>query len=345
MDHGSNILTGSANQWEGKTLSRSGIPIAIAAAMAIFGPGAANAADLRLGGVHAPNSFETRALEKFSELAAEKSGGTLKIDVYPAGQLGDERTMIDMINTGAIDMFANVADWNQHLMQDFAILSMPFVFEDLDHLKAFQTSATYKGMVDKLREDKGVRVVADNWYRPPRVLLTSKPVESIDDIDGLKLRMPDIESFVKTWSSFGAKPTIIPFAEAFLSIKTGVVDGMEAPLSSIYAQKFYQVAPNVTMTNHGIAPFNVLMSEQSYQRLDESEKKALIAAAQEAGDFYVAEIESEFAPQREKMIAEGASFNEVDLAPFADKARVVAEEFESRGVWRAGLFAEIQELK
>lgn len=326
-------------------MSRSEISLAIAAALALSSAGAARAADLRLGGVHAPNSFETRALERFSELAAEKSGGTLKIDVYPAGQLGDERTMIDMINTGAIDMFANVADWNQHLMQDFAILSMPFVFEDLEHLKSFQTSATYQRMVDQLREEKGVRVVADNWYRPPRVLLTSKPVGSIDDINGLKLRMPDIESFVKTWSAFGAKPTIIPFAEAFLSIKTGVVDGMEAPLSSIYAQKFYQVAPNITMTNHGIAPFNVLMSEQSYQHLDEAEQKALVAAAEEAGDFYVAEIEAEFAPQREKMIAEGANFKEVDLVPFADKAHVIAEEFESRGVWSTGLFAEIQTLK
>ena len=211
--------------------------------------------------------------------------------------------------------------------------------------RSFQTSATYQGMVDQLREEKGVRVVADNWYRPPRVLLTSQPVESIDDVNGRKLRMPDIESFVKTWSAFGAKPTIIPFAEAFLSIKTGVVDGMEAPLSSIYAQKFYQVAPYITMTNHGIAPFNVLISEQSYQRLNEAEQQALVAAAEEAGDFYVAEIESEFAPQREAMIAEGASFKEIDLAPFAEKARVVAEEFESRGVWRAGLFAEIQELK
>src|SRR5690606_5490387 len=105
--------------------------VGVAACLAVLGTGAA-AADLRLGGVHAPNSFETRALEKFAELAKQKSGGSVTIEVFPAGQLGDERTMIDMIGTGAIDMFANVADWNQHLLDDFGILSMPFVFEDLE---------------------------------------------------------------------------------------------------------------------------------------------------------------------------------------------------------------------
>lgn len=318
--------------------------IGVAACVACIGT-TVSAADLRLGGVHAPNSFETRALEKFAELAAEKSGGEITIDVFPAGQLGDERTMIDMIGSGAIDMFANVADWNQHLLKDFAVLSMPFAFEDLDHLRNFQSSATYEAMKTELREESGVRVLADNWYRPPRVLLTRDPVQSIDDVEGLKLRMPDIESFVNTWVAFGARPTIIPFAEAFISVRTGVVDGLEAPLSSIHAQKFYQVAPHITMTNHGIAPFNVLISEQSFSQLSETEQQALIAAGQEAGDFYVAEIEREFAPQREAMISEGAQFTEIDLTPFADRAQTVAADFEARGMWRAGLFEEIQSLK
>jgi len=319
--------------------------LAGAAAFAATLTAAVSAADLRLGGVHSPNSFETKALEKFAELAKEKSDGALNISVYPAGQLGDERTMIDMIDTGAIDMFANVADWNQHLVKDFAILSMPFVFESIDHLKAFQTSGTYQSMKDTMLKEKNVRILADNWYRPARVLLTSKPVNSIEDLQGAKLRMPDIEAFVKTWSAFGAKPTIIPFAEAFLSIKTGVVDGMEAPLSSIYAQKFYQVAPNITMTNHGMAPFNVLMSETAYTRLSAEEQEALVAAAREAGDFYVSEIDNEFGPQREAMVAEGAKFVEIPLAPFAEKASAVAQDFESRGVWTSGLFDEVQTLK
>ena len=305
----------------------------------------ANAAELRLGGVHAPNSFETRALEKFAELAKEKSGGAVQIKVYPAGQLGDARTMIDMINTGAIDMFANVADWDQHFVKDFAILSMPFVFRDLAHLKAFQASDLYKGMVGKLLSEHNVRVLADNWYRPPRVLLTRKAVTSIADVKGLKLRMPDIEAFVKTWTAFGAKPTIIPFAEAFISLKTGVVDGMESPLSSIYSQKFYQVAPFITMTNHGMAPFNVLMSETSFKKLSTKDQGVILAAAREAGDYYVAEIDKKFAPQKAEMIKSGATFTDIPLAPFADKARAVAEEFEGRGMWTPGLFAKIQAMK
>lgn len=300
------------------------------------------AADLRLGGVHAPNSFETQGLRKFAELAAKKSGGSIKITVYPAGQLGKERAMIDMISIGAIDMFANVADWNQHLLKDFAVLSMPFAFRDLDHLKKFQASPTYDKLREQMRSEKKVRVLADNWYRLPRVLLTNKPVASIKDVQGLKLRMPDIQSFVKTWSAFGAKPAIVPFAEAFIAIKTGVVDGMEAPLSAIYAQKFYQVAPNITMTNHGMAPFNILMNEASYAKLSAAEQKALTEAAKAAGDFYTQLIAEQFQGQRKKMEAEGAKFAKIPLAPFTEHAGKIAAELEERGLWRKGLFAEIQ---
>ncbi|WP_157384505.1 TRAP transporter substrate-binding protein [Nitratireductor soli] len=305
----------------------------------------ASAAALKLGGVHAPNSFEIQALKKFAELTSEKSDGTVTVTVYPAGQLGDERSMIDMINTGAIDMFANVADWNQHLVKDFAVLSMPFVFENLDHLKAFQASDTYAAMKEQMLTQKNVRILADNWYRLPRVLLTRERVASIDDVDGKKLRMPDIESFISTWSAFGAKPTIIPFAEAFLALKTGIVDGMEAPLSSVYAQKFYQVAPHITMTNHGLAPFNIMMNENAYQQLTPGERETLAQAALEAGNFYTSLIEEEFTQQREKMAAEGATFTDIALAPFGERARGVARDFETRGLWHAGLFEEIQGLR
>ncbi|MGN6286828.1 MAG: TRAP transporter substrate-binding protein [Afipia sp.] len=317
---------------------------ALIAAVALLICTQASASQLRLGGVHAPNSFETQALNKFAELASEKSGGSLQIKVFPAGQLGAAQTMIDMISTGAIDMFANVADWNQNLESDFAILSMPFTFHDLDHLKSFLASDSYQAMKKKMLEEKHVRVVADNWYRLPRILLTRQPVASIKDVAGLKLRMPNIESFIKTWSAFGAKPTIIPFSEAFISMKTGVVDGMEAPLSSIYSQKFYQVAPYIAMTNHGLAPFNVLMNERSYEALPDREKKALTDAGEEAGRFYVDLIKQKFSDQKAKMISEGAKFVDIPLQPFAEKAKVVAEDFESRGVWPKGLFAKIQTM-
>lgn len=322
-------------------LSLLNVGVVVIAAAGLM-TGAANAADLRLGGVHAPNSFETQALDRFAELASEMSDGDLTVTVYPAGQLGDERSMIDMINTGAIDMFANVADWNQHLVRDFAVLSMPFAFQDIDHLKVFQASDTYEAMKEMMRTEQGVHILADNWYRLPRVLLTREPVSGIDDLNGRKLRMPDIESFISAWSAFGASPTIIPFSEAFLSLKTGVVDGMEAPISSIYAQNFYQVAPYVTMTNHGLAPFNIMINEASFERLSASDQNILTRAAEAAGDFYTASIEEDFEPQKENMTAEGTSFATIDLKPFAERVQAVAKDFEDRGVWSPGLFDEIQ---
>ena len=320
----------------------SGFGILLAAA-ALTAP-SATAKDLKLGGVHSPTSFETQALNKFAELVAEKSGGDLKIKVYPAGQLGDAVGMIENVILGAQDMFANVADWNQHLVKDFAVLAMPFAIRDLDHLKRFQASGVYADLKKQLIETKQIRVLADNWYRLPRVLVTTQPVKSVDDLAGRKLRMPNLDTYIQAWKALGTKPTVIPWAEAYLAMKTGIVEGMDSPISSIYPQKFYEAAKYITITNHAIAPFNLLISEKVFAKLPKAQQDILAAAGKEAGEFYTRILNDTFAEHRQKMEKAGAKFETIDLKPFAARAREAAVEFEAKGLWSKGLFDAIQKM-
>ncbi len=323
-----------------KLFHRLGI---VLAATTLTAPGTM-AKDLKLGGVHSPTSFETQALHKFAELVAEKSGGDLKIKIYPAGQLGDAVGMIENVILGAQDMFANVADWNQHLAQDFAVLAMPFAIRDLDHLKRFQNSPIYGDLKKKLIETKQIRVLTDNWYRLPRVLVTTEAVASVDDLAGRKLRMPNLDTYIQAWKALGAKPTVIPWAEAYLAIKTGIVEGMDSPLSSIYPQKFYEAAKYITITNHAIAPFNLLISEKVFSKLPEAQQDILTVAGKEAGDFYTKTLNDTFTGHRQKMEKAGARFETIDLKAFATRAREAAIEFEAKGLWSKGLFDAIQKL-
>lgn len=302
------------------------------------------AEELRLGGVHSPTSFETQALERFAELVAEKTGGELTIQVFPAGQLGEAVSQIENVMLGAQDMFANVADWNEHLVKDYAIMGMPFAFTGVDHVKRFIESEHYAEMKRRMIEEKGIRVLGDNFYRLPRVLVTKAPVESLEDIQGLKMRLGNIDAYLETWKALGAKPTVIPWAESYLALRTGVVDGLDSPLSSVYPQKFYQAAKYVTMTNHSAAPFNILISERIFQGLSEAQQSALIEAAREAGEFYTQAIAREFKKQKAEMEADGVTFAEIDVAPFVERARAVAKEFESQGRWPQGLFDKVQNL-
>jgi len=307
-------------------------------------PATAAAKELRLGGVHSPTSFETKGLERFAALVAEKSGGALKVNVFPAGQLGDAVGMIENVMMGALDMFANVADWNQNVVKDYGIMAMPFAFRDQAHMKTFLASDIYAGMKKEMVEKKKLRVLADNWYRVPRVLVTKFPVTSLKDLDGRKFRLANIKAYVETWKALGMKPTILPWAESYLSLKTGVVDGMDSPFSSVYPEKFYQAAPYVTMTNHSIAPFNILISEVVFQKLTADQQQALLDAGREAGEFYTQSIEAQVTEHTAKMAAEGAKISDIDVTEFVDKARPVAAQLEKDGDWRLGLFDLVSKL-
>lgn len=306
---------------------------------------AASAETLRLGGVHSPTSFETKSLERFAELAKKKSGGKVIVQVFPAGQLGDAVSMIENVMIGSQDMFANVSDWNSHISKDYAIMGMPFAFSGIEHVKRFLASDVMAKIKARMIKEKGIRVLADNFYRLPRVLITKQPVKSIADIQGLKLRMANIDVYLETWEALGAKPTVIPWAEAYLALRTGVVEGLDSPLSSIYPQKFYQAAKYVTMTNHSVAPFNILISEKSFQKLSKENQKNLTEAAKEAGDYYTKMIADDFSKQKAAMEKSGVKFNTVDLKPFVERASKVAERMEKKGKWSPGLFKQVRALQ
>jgi tripartite ATP-independent transporter DctP family solute receptor len=317
--------------------------IAVALPMLLSTPAAA-AKELRVGGVHSPTSFETKGLEKFAELAAQKSGGAVTVKVFPAGQLGDAVSMIENVMMGALDMFANVADWNQNVVKDYGIMAMPFAFRDQEHMKKFLASDLYAGMKKEMIEKKNLRVLADNWYRVPRVLVTKFPVTSLKDLEGRKFRLANIKAYVETWKALGMKPTILPWSESYLSLKTGVVDGMDSPFSSVFPEKFYQAAPYITMTNHSVAPFNILISEAVFKKQPKAQQEALISAGREAGEFYTKAIEAEFETHKAKMTADGAKVSGIDVKPFVEKARPVATQLEKDGDWTPGLFDKVSKL-
>lgn len=300
----------------------------------------------KLAGVHAVTTPETKGMSFFAEQVKQKTNGKFTVEVFPAGQLGsDEVAMVENLMMGSVDMFANVMDWNQHLVKDFSILAMPFLFKDLDAVKVFQKDQIYRDFSNRMIGEKGVRIITDNWYRLPRVVLANKPLTSLADFQGLNMRMPSLKTYFDTWKALGAKPTVIPWAESFLALQRGVVEGLDSPMGSIYGMKFYQAAPYIIMTYHLVSPFNLLANEKKYQALPEAYKKVIHAAGDAAGDYYTQIVIDMFDVDKKKMEAEGAKFMNIDTAPFVKVMAGVAEQFESEGMWRKGLYKEITNVQ
>lgn len=326
--------------------TRQSLRLAIAALAVAAASGTALAAELemRLGTNAAPLAIETEASKEFARLVAERSNGAIDIQVFEGEKLGGPVAQIENLQLGTQDFHANVSDWLQQLDKDWATLAMPFLFGSVDHVKQFQGTATYEAMKQRLIDEHGLRIVADNWYRLPKVLVTTKPVFGPADLEGVKLRMPDLATYVRTWAAFGARPTPLAWNEAYLAMKTGTVEGMDSPLNLVYPQKFYQAAPYILMTNHLVAPYVVLVSEKTWQGLTGEQQELISAAGRDAGDFYTQRVLDSFAEHKRAMLAEGAVFIEVDTAAFAAKARDVMEGFEREGTWSAGMVDEIRGL-
>ena len=264
--------------------------------------------------------------------------------VLDSGKLGGSEAQIENMQLGTQDMHANTLDWFQKLEKDFSTIAMPFLFTGNEHMQKFQQTDIYAGMKDAMLKNHGLRIVADNWYRLPKVLITKKAVFKPADLQNVKLRMPNLPTYVDTWASFGAKPTAIAWKEAYLAMKTGTVDGMDSPLSGLYPEKFYQAAGFVLMTRHLTGPYTVIISDKAWQKLDEKQRGILTQAALEAGDFYTKLIADQFAEQKAAMMADGTVFIEADMAPFVEQASTAMAKFENEGKWSAGMVEKIKGL-
>lgn len=297
----------------------------------------------RLGGVHGVTTPETIGLNYFAELVEEKTDGEMVVEIYPAGQLGDEVSMIENTIIGAQEMFANVMDWNQHIVKDYGIFAMTFAFSDVTHINRFFETEKYQQMEEEMI-DQGVRILAKNWYRLPRAIVTKFPVFTIDDLKGHTFRMPALETCFLAFEQFGVNPVEIPWAEAYSALERGIGDGMDSPIGSIYGMGFYKVAPFITNTRHMMAPFNLLVSERAYQSLSPELREKLTEAAHEAGEYYTNMLAEEFENDKQKMLNEGAVYVEISTKEFAERSKGLAADFEKKGLWSEGLFEYIQNL-
>ena len=269
----------------------------------------------------------------FAEQVAEMSNGRIEIDVFPAGQLGDEKTAYQTIQMGggAVDHCRghtnSLADLGAEKLN---LVGLPFVFQGRDHLWNVLESEIGADFLAE-PQDKGMGMVglfyldegSRNFFT-----IESKPIESVEDFKGLKLRVPTTLIMEGTTTALGASATPISFSELYSSLQTGVVDGAEQPHSGYFSNKFYEVAPNYTLTGHTYSPSIILMSESVWNNLSAEDQQILLDAAK-ATEQYNKETITELDGQLlEDIKAAGANVIEItDNTPFVEATADVTAEY------------------
>ena len=284
---------------------------------------------LKLGFQANAGSNEYMAAELLAEKAKEYSNGTITVEIFPGGQLGDDRAMIDQVAAGALDMTYSETGRLGLWEAELEIFGYPFAFDDFDHLMRTLNETEYGKSINAKLEARGWKILA-NAYNGTRHTTTNKAINSIEDMKGLKLRVPNAAANLAFAEYSGAAATPMPFAEVYLALKTNAVDGQENPLSTIDAQKFYEVQPYCALTGHIINDNNYIISKIVFDKLSPAQQEAITKATVEAAEFH----SQKFIDDETALIAKfeelGMTITTPDKAAFREACSPMYDEYVAK---------------
>ena len=273
--------------------------------------------EFKLGYINSPVGPMHEAAIKFGELLKAKTNGQYTVKLFPSSQLGNERELTESVVLGTVDMTLSGPTPVSWYIPEYSMVNCPFIYKDLKHYMRVWNGDVGKFINDKLFEKKGL-VVLSNWYRGPRYLTAKKEIKTLNDLKGLKVRVPEAEITLKTWKILGANPTPVAFNELYLALQQGVVEAQENPFEMIMTASLYDVQKYIMDTQHVASHYMFLMADKQLKSLPIDAQKAIKEAVVEAGkyqDKIMLEGESNLLSQ---LKSKGMIFVEVDMKPWFD---------------------------
>ena len=298
---------------------------------------------LTFGGSDAIGSILDKQNISFTKCVNDRGANKLKVNFIQGEQLGTDMQVIEQTMQGSVQIYGDVLDWYANWVKDFSILAWGFTFRDADHMQKFIDGPLYAAMAEKLRKEQGLRILAAAPTQP-RILFSKKPVSNLADLNGVKMRVPEIKTYLMLWETLGTKPSRLAWGEIYLGLKTGVVEAAEGPISSAYSSKFHEAVKYVTRTDHLMSSAHITINEKSYAALPAEQQKLLSDCAKETVVATRKLGQQDTDETLKKMTAEGASVSTIDKAPIQQKAKDAVLKMEKDGVWSNGLWEQIQKL-
>jgi TRAP-type transport system periplasmic protein len=302
---------------------RTPLKLLAASAVAVVALGwtGAMAADVTLKLGHLANEQNTwhKAALKFAEEVATLTNGSVEVQVFPNESLGKEMDLINGMQLGTIDMTIT-GESLQNWAPMAALLAVPYAYTSLEQMDAVASGEIGDQIEAQIQERAQVRPLA-YFARGPRNLTSNRPVTSPSELNGLKLRVPNVPLFVETWRALGAQPTPMAFSEVFTALQNGTIDAQENPLALIKSASFAEVQSHVNLTEHVRSWIYLAIGEPSFQKLSAEQQAAVTEAAARA-QAYERELFLQDEQQlRQDLEAAGMTFVEVDKQAFAAAAK------------------------
>lgn len=244
----------------------------------------------------------------------EVSKGSMTLKTFPGAQLGDFKAMVGQAQAGDLDIVMTGYPDMSYIIPELKLIGAPYVVSSYDHLRAVVKGPYGQRMDAKFRE-KGVHLV-DVWYEGTRHTTANKPINSMADLKGLKMRTPNVPFLIAYASAVGATPAPVAFAELYLALQTKQVDAQENPLPTIEAAKVYEVQKHIALTGHFIASSAILVGDKALKKLNPGQRKWLEEAIVAGGKVATAGVMNREAELVSFFKSKGLGVTTVDTAPF-----------------------------
>lgn len=267
-----------------------------------------------------------KAAEAFVAKVAELSGGEIEIGLFPNNQLGVDRELQGMIESGSIDFTHTNSATLSAFVPQVNVMNYPFIWRDADHYLRVVDGDIGQEIAEIAASSSGHRFIAW-WFDGFRHIYThDRAVESLADMAGLKLRSPQSPIFVDTFKALGANPTPLAFPEIYSALESGVIDGYEGSNGIIWNSKLHEVSAYRVVTGHIMVGFGLVIADKTFQKLDEDARTVIGEAATAAEEVQRSIQLSSEQLLADKFVTEGGlTENRPDLAEFREAVAPVVE--------------------
>jgi len=256
-----------------------------------------------------------RAMERFVNRVAERTGENFQIQTFPSEQAGNERAMFDSLVLGNLDMAKVSTGVISTSVPEFGVFDLPYVFRDLDHMMKTINGPVGEYLAGKL-EEQGVKVLFWMEQGTRSFYTVDKQINTPADLKGLKIRTINSPVMVDTIAAFGATPTPMGFGDLYLGLKTGAVDGAENAPDAIWYAKQNEVSKYLSLTNHFRTPVIVAMNKAKFDALSPEYQEILLQTAKETQEWSGTLYSRVSDALLETLTANGMTILPVDEAPF-----------------------------
>lgn len=283
-------------------------------------------------------------VDRIARELREKTGGRLEIQSFPGGQLGSGRDMMEAVSTGALQFTTDGAGALAAFLPPLSVIEAPYLWRDAAHMAKVAATPIFARLNGELVARRGMRMIGITYYGKRHLTsAAAKPVRSVADMAGFRLRVPPVDVFRAMVEAWGGRPTPIAFPELYLALAQGAVDGQENPLPTIHSAKLFEVQKHLVLTGHIITPRMPIVNETFWRSLAAPDRDALEAAIASAAQWQDAELARQEGELVATLKSAGMEVIEVDVASF--RAPVLAKvpaQFAER--WGQGTFDTLAAL-